>query len=152
MRPQNLEEEYGFTAWPSAGNLMLWNGILSGEEGTIWEDAKLQLDIKIPNDYPSHGPDVVVKNPNVFHPNIQDNGHVCVDLLYDWTPDSNIITALLAVQGLLNAPAPSNGYDNEARRLSSDKSKYDQRLRAFVEATKADYKRVYGEDNDDDYD
>jgi ubiquitin-protein ligase len=68
MQSQDLQEEYGFTVWPSAGNMRLWEGILLGVEGTIWEDADLQVGIRIPPDYPFRGPDVFVKNPNVFHP------------------------------------------------------------------------------------
>jgi ubiquitin-protein ligase len=151
MRKQDLFAEYGFTAYPEGGNLEVWTGILTGLQGTIWEGARLQLRLTFPSEYPFKAPEVRVTNPNVFHPNIaEDSGHVCVDILNDhWTADKNITSALRAVQGLLTCPNAPNGYGNKARRLyESDREKYEQEVRKFVEQTK----KEYGEDEEEDED
>jgi hypothetical protein len=80
-------------------------------------------------------------------PSSSSYGPVSPDVLTYWTPDNSIITALIAVQGLLSDPAARAGFNNEGSRLWSNKSEYKRRAGLFVEATKEDYKRVHGDDD-----
>ena len=53
----------------------------------------------------------------MFHPNVYDNGHVCINLLNCWNPKISIEHVLFGILDILDNPVPQGGYSNEARKL-----------------------------------
>ena len=50
-------------------------------------------------------PPKVLFRTNVYHPNIDKLGQICLNILKgDWTPVIKIKTVLISLQGLLSAP------------------------------------------------
>jgi ubiquitin-conjugating enzyme E2 C len=163
IKPRDLFEEYGFDAWPEDGNLRTWSAIMSGLEGSIWEDAKLRLTLTFSDRYPFDPPKVLIKNWKVkectiFHPNIGiEGGNICLDVLNGsaWTPESNIISALMAVQALLDNANPDSPLNRGAASryrereetvkrhgLNSEQDRnceYTKQVRGYAEATKQQY-------------
>ena len=67
-------------------------------EDTPWEGGIYQLEMKFPQEYPNKPPTVQFLT-SMFHPNIFENGFVCVDILRDhWSPVIDVEAVLLSVQ------------------------------------------------------
>lgn len=58
----------GVNASPHADNVMQWNAVIFGPEGTIWEDGIFRLSMDFSEDYPQKAPTVKFVS-NIFHPN-----------------------------------------------------------------------------------
>lgn len=58
----------GVNASPHADNVMQWNAIIFGPDGTIWEDGIFRLTMEFSEDYPQKAPTVKFVS-SIFHPN-----------------------------------------------------------------------------------
>jgi len=58
----------GVNASPTPDNVMLWNAVIFGPEGTTWEDGIFRLTLDFSEEYPNKAPVVKFKS-RVFHPN-----------------------------------------------------------------------------------
>lgn len=58
----------GVNASPHPDNIMQWNAIIFGPEGTVWEDGIFRLTLEFSEDYPQKAPNVKFVS-NLFHPN-----------------------------------------------------------------------------------
>lgn len=75
-------------ACPSETDIMKWGGIVFGyliifnsrPKETPWEGGTFHLNMQFPNDYPSKAPVVTFARP-IYHPNVYENGKVCLDIL-----------------------------------------------------------------------
>jgi len=63
-------------------------------------------------------PPKVLFNTNIYHPNIDKQGRVCLDILKtNWTPALQIRSVLLSIQALLAEPDPNDFLNIEAADL-----------------------------------
>jgi ubiquitin-protein ligase len=46
----------------------------------IYNQAAFQIEIKLPTEYPFKAPEVFFNKP-IYHPNVDDKGEICVDIL-----------------------------------------------------------------------
>ena len=54
----------------------------------------------------------------MFHPNIYNDGNICLDILKDkWSPVYDVISILMSIQSLLNDPNPNSPANAEAAQL-----------------------------------
>ncbi|KCZ75053.1 hypothetical protein H311_03977, partial [Anncaliia algerae PRA109] len=129
----NLRKKRGFKfyAYPEETNgvynLKKW---ICGFPGTeLYENGYFKLTLFFKNDYPFKPPVAQFDKP-VFHPNVYDNGVVCLNLLGPkWKPQMSIYNILVALQNLLNNPnpnSPSNSYANDF--YLKDKSLYKEKI------------------------
>lgn len=92
------------SAGPLDDNLFEWEALLIGPKDTPYEDGCFVLEILIPHDYPIKPPNVIFKT-KIFHPNINHNGNICLDILKNnWSPSLTISKILLSICSLLNDP------------------------------------------------
>ncbi len=85
-----------------------WQGTIVGPEGTPYEGGVFYLNIQFPIDYPFRPPKInfVTK---VYHPNINLDGSICLDILKDqWSPALTISKVLLSISSLLTDPNPES--------------------------------------------
>merc|ERR1711907_80814 len=76
-----------------------------------------KLELYLPDDYPMAAPKVRFLTM-IYHPNIDNLGRICLDILKDkWSPALQIRSVLLSIQALLSSPNPDDPLNNEAANL-----------------------------------
>ena len=68
------------SAFPEADNMFSWVGTINGVKDTVYEGLVYKLSLHFPNDYPFNPPEVKFETP-CFHPNVDQNGNICLDIL-----------------------------------------------------------------------
>lgn len=96
----------------------------------IYKDGKFTFDVKVPKTYPHDAPKVVCKT-TVYHPNIDMEGHVCLNILReDWKPVLNMQSVVFGLQFLMLEPNADDPLNKEAANMLIDsKDKFQQRVR-----------------------
>ena len=104
-----------------------------GPEGSPYQGGVFFLSIHFPTDYPFKPPKVTFTT-KVFHPNINQNGAICLDILKDqWSPALTISRVLLSISSLLtDANADDPLYPEAAALFKSNRAKFDQVAREWT--------------------
>merc|ERR1719267_278229 len=90
--------------------------IVSPDEG-FYRGGKFVFDITVPKTYPHDAPKVVCKTL-VYHPNIDMEGHVCLNILReDWKPVLTIQSVIMGLQFLMLEPNADDPLNKEAANL-----------------------------------
>jgi ubiquitin-conjugating enzyme E2 D/E len=75
------------------------------------------LNIHFPTDYPFRPPKVNFTT-KIYHPNINANGFICLDILRDqWSPGLTISKILLSISSFLTDANPHDPLDVEIAQL-----------------------------------
>lgn len=93
------------TAGPiDSSDIYKWHATLIGPPDTPYAGGLFRLKIDFPADFPNKPPTVVFTT-RVYHPSVNENGGICLDLLKDaWNPATSITNVLNAVLGLMQDP------------------------------------------------
>jgi len=70
----------GISAFPEGDNIFSWIGTIKGSNATVYEGLSYKLTLKFPTDYPFKPP-VVKFDARCFHPNVDQSGNICLDIL-----------------------------------------------------------------------
>jgi len=156
---KKMEEEpvEGFRVRPlNDDNLFEWEVAIFGPPGTLYEAGYFKAHMKFPNDYP-YSPPSVRFLAKMWHPNVYENGEVCISILHPpvddphsgelpserWNPTQNVRTILLSIISLLNEPNTFSPANVDAsvmyRKWRDSKGKdkeYENIIRKQVSATK----------------
>ncbi|KAI3638777.1 hypothetical protein MIR68_003275 [Amoeboaphelidium protococcarum] len=105
----------GIVAWPSDEVMGQFECIMQGPEQSPYEGGSFKLMIQCPDRYPMEPPNVRFTT-KVYHPNIDSQGRICLDLLKSepkgcWSPSKNIAGILVAIRMLLAEPNPDDPLD-----------------------------------------
>lgn len=122
------------TAGPTDGsNLFLWSGSIVGPTESPYEGGLFQLRIEFPVDYPFRPP-IVTFITKIYHPNINANGGICLDILKDqWTPALSIGKVLLSISSLLTDANPRDPLVPEiARQYETNRELFNQTAREWT--------------------
>jgi len=102
----------------SESELLHWEAILKGAQGTAYEHGQWKLDIQVPDNYPLAAPTVTFVTP-ICHANVSfKDGEICLDLLNkNWTPAYTISSTLGAIHQLLSYPEPDSPLNVDVAKL-----------------------------------
>ncbi|EGR29624.1 hypothetical protein IMG5_151710, partial [Ichthyophthirius multifiliis] len=90
---------------------------MSRPGNTPYEGGTFNAELLLPDQYPMNPPKVVFCT-KIYHPNIDNLGRICLDILKDkWSPALQIRSVLLSIQALLSSPNPDDPLNNEAAEL-----------------------------------
>ena len=107
--------------FPNPNDLTNFNVAVSPDTG-MWKGARYNFSFSIPTDYPHKPPKVICTN-KIYHPNINLEGAVCLNILReDWKPVLDINAVIYGVIFLFYEPNPDDPLNHEAADLyRSDK-------------------------------
>ncbi|KAG0147882.1 hypothetical protein CROQUDRAFT_655682 [Cronartium quercuum f. sp. fusiforme G11] len=122
------------TAGPkSDSNLFEWAASISGPKGSCYEGGVFHFNISLPPDYPFRPPRVAFQT-RIYHPNINAQGGICLDILKNqWSPALNVLKVLLSISSLLTDPNPADPLVAEIAGIySHNRSRFDATAREWV--------------------
>jgi len=122
------------TAGPIDNNILEWSAEIEGPKDSPYSDGKFRLSVVFPNTYPFKPPKIQFKT-YVYHPNINDKGGICLDILKEnWSPALTISKVLLSLVSLLTDPNPDDPLVPEiARIFKNDRNKYNETAKSYTE-------------------
>jgi len=105
-----------------------------GPEDSPFSGGVFFLDIHFPADYPFKPPKIVFQT-KVYHPNINKNGSICLDILKDqWSPALTLSRVLLSISSLLTDPNPDDPLVPEiAHQYKTNKALYEANAREWTQ-------------------
>ena len=121
------EEMGAITLHPSEEDIFVWNGTITGPDGSCYEGGIFNVDLRLAADYPwvkwpveyvcwtceigrFSAPKVVFKT-RIYHMNISERGNICIDILKDnWSPALSLYKVMLSLSSLLTDPNPRKFY------------------------------------------
>tara|TARA_B100001057_G_scaffold500841_2_gene618231 strand:+ start:2133 stop:2585 length:453 start_codon:yes stop_codon:yes gene_type:complete len=121
------------SAGPINDNIFNWQATLIGPTESPYEGGVFYLDIKFPEEYPFKPPNIHFTT-KIYHPNINSNGGICLDILKDqWSPALTISKVLLSICSLLTDPNPDDPLMTDIADLyKSDIEEYKMKARAHT--------------------
>lgn len=114
-------------------NLKEWKIILFGPQDTVYENGKFHISINFPNDYP-YNPPLVLFKTKIYHPNINENGNICIDILKEeWSPILTINKILYSLSSLLSEPNPNDPLVEEiASEMLQNKNEFEIKAKEYT--------------------
>ena len=93
------------------------------KEDCMWKGGKYKFLVQIPKSYP-HKPPKVRCETQIYHPNINMEGAVCLNILRDdWKPILTVNAVILGLIFLFIEPNPDDPLNHEAAELMRDDPK-----------------------------
>ncbi|KAK1575465.1 hypothetical protein Q3G72_005715 [Acer saccharum] len=122
------------SAGPVAEDMFHWQATIMGPPDSPYSGGVFLVTIHFPPDYPFKPPKVAFRT-KVFHPNINSNGSICLDILKEqWSPALTISKVLLSICSLLTDPNPDDPLVPEiAHMYKTDRSKYETTARSWTQ-------------------
>ncbi|EOY18603.1 Ubiquitin-conjugating enzyme E2 C [Theobroma cacao] len=118
------EGDLGVSAFPEGESIFAWIGTIEGGKGTMYEGLSYKISMRFPLDYPFKPPQVKFETM-CFHPNVDQFGNICLDILQDkWSSAYDCRTILLSVQSLLGEPNPESPLNTYAAALLNNEEDY----------------------------
>ncbi|XP_052592987.1 ubiquitin-conjugating enzyme E2 T [Peromyscus californicus insignis] len=112
LRMLAVDPPPGVTCWQEKDRVDDLRAQILGGADTPYEKGVFTLEVIVPERYPFEPPQIRFLTP-IYHPNIDSNGRICLDVLKlppkgAWRPSLNIATVLTSIQLLMAEPNPDD--------------------------------------------
>ena len=123
----------GCSAGPVGDDFYHWQATIMGPQDSPYHNGVFFLTIHFPTDYPFKPPKVAFMT-KIYHPNINSNGSICLDLLNrQWSPALTIGKLLLSITALMTDPNPDDPLVPDVARLyKSNREKFNSNARDWT--------------------
>ena len=110
-----------------------WQATIMGPDDSPYTGGIFFLNIHFPTDYPFKPPKINFTT-RIYHPNINSNGSICLDILKEqWSPALTITKVLLSLSSLLTDANPDDPLVPEIAQIyKNDKPKYEATAREWT--------------------
>ena len=121
------------SAGPSEEDPFRWTATIMGPDDSPYQGGVFFLNIAFPTDYPFKPPKCSFTT-RIYHPNINANGAICLDILKDqWSPALTISKVLLSISSLLTDPNPDDPLVPDIAHLcKTNKRRYEEMAREWT--------------------
>ena len=122
------------TAGPiNLNNLYEWEASIIGPSNSPYAGGVFKLIVTFNEKYPFKPPKIKFKT-KIYHPNINSNGSICLDILNtNWSPALTIIKVLLSISSLLTDPNPKDPlYKDAAILYMNNRVEYNKKARLMT--------------------
>lgn len=119
--------------FPDPKNIQKFIVEISPNKG-IWKDGIFQFNFDIPDDFPFERPHVT-SITRIWHPNIEETGAICLNILRDnYTPAIDIAFLIVGLQFLFEEPNPESPLNQEAaNQFKTDKLSFMNRVQQYIQ-------------------
>ena len=105
------------------GTIMKFDVEYKPEKDLYWGGGKYLFSYEFPDDYPNSPPKVLCKT-KIYHPNIDYDGNVCLNILKiqdnGWTPTLSVMNVIVAVYQLFVIPNPHDPLNHDVAKVMRD--------------------------------
>ncbi|XP_046359403.1 ubiquitin-conjugating enzyme E2 D4-like [Haliotis cracherodii] len=114
-------------------DLYRWQAVIQGPEDSPYDGGVFSLSIQFPTDYPFKPPKLAFLT-KIYHPNINSNGSICLDILRSqWSPALTVSKVLLSIISLLTDPNPDDPLVPEVAKVYKvDRKKYNKTAKEWT--------------------
>ena len=121
------------SAGPAGDDLFHWQATIMGPQDSPYQGGVFFVLIHFPPDYPFKPPKVNFQT-KVYHPNINSQGSICLDILKEqWSPALTIAKVLLSICSLLCDANPDDPLVPEiANHYKTDRARYQETAREWT--------------------
>ena len=130
----NKDPPANCSAGPTNDNdLFHWQATIMGPSESPYQGGVFFLNIHFPTDYPFKPPKCTFTT-RIYHPNINSNGSICLDILKDqWSPALTISKVLLSISSLLTDANPDDPLVPEIANIyKNDRFRYEATAREWT--------------------
>ncbi|KAJ3279993.1 NEDD8-conjugating protein ubc12 [Borealophlyctis nickersoniae] len=115
-------------SFPDPNDVFNFSLAISPDEG-FYKGGTFRFTIKVNNNYP-HEPPKVLCTQKIYHPNIDLDGNICLNILReDWKPVLNINSVMVGLQYLFLEPNADDPLNKEAAEvLRSNRRQFEQNV------------------------
>ncbi|CAG8479805.1 1738_t:CDS:2 [Gigaspora margarita] len=121
------------SAGPVGEDLFHWQATITGPLESPYKEGVFFLDINFPTEYPFKPPKVTFIT-KIYHPNINSNGSISLDILSSqWSPALTISKVLLSIRFFLTDPNPDDPLVPEIAHIyKTDRTHYEAIVREWT--------------------
>lgn len=114
-------------------NIFEWHVKLHAPKDSLYFGGVFNLKVTFPSDYPFKPPAIIFLT-RIYHPNINANGNICLDILRDsWTPALTIQKVIISLVSWLDEPNAADPLVPEIGRLyTTNRDEYKKKVKEYV--------------------